>query len=243
MHTRHNCLKGRTMIVVVNFNCTVYRVTCHQRVNFSLEKLRASHLICSLIMSNGNYDKSLHDTVKIHQQKNDVTSQWQVTHAVPSATLNVTNWSVKLSILSSTAKQLRNRCTTAIRVVKSFFHSCARSRPKAFWRQMKLCTGLGKIKVTISPWPCSTPAICKESANAVNQHFTTTVSELVPQRDTPFALLLPVAPLPSTLTASSVALTQSFSFRLVSAVEVKHTLHTVPLSGSIGSDDLSGHIV
>ena len=53
-------------------------------------------------LSDNNYNEILRDTVNSHHHKNDVTSEWQVTLAVPSATPNdVTNSSIKPSISSS----------------------------------------------------------------------------------------------------------------------------------------------
>ena len=64
-------------------------------------------------------------------------------------------------------KQNRNRCTSAVRNAKClFFIQSAGSDSKNFWRQVKLCTDMGKLNNSQLPWPCSTQAISKTSANA-----------------------------------------------------------------------------
>ena len=141
-----------------------------------------------------------------------------------------------------TYKQLRNRCITAIRIAKrNFFTRCARSKPKAFWCQMKSCTDLGNIKAAISPWPCSIPAIYKESANAVNQHFILSVSAHVFQCDTPSTLLLAAIPMSSSPTAPVLQHRAFLSAQ--SPLWKLNTRYIQFVSGTIDSDDLSSHMV
>ena len=73
-----------------------------------------------------------------------------------------------------------NRCISAIRTAKrSFLMDSARNNTANFWRQVKTSTGLGKQKSFQLPWPCSTQIISKTTANAINQHFVTSVDSLV----------------------------------------------------------------
>ena len=69
-------------------------------------------------------------------------------------------------------KQSRNRCIAAVRTAKrNFLMDCIKRKQKQFWRFIKSCSSLGKLKNSSLPWPCSCQAISKSSANAVNEHF------------------------------------------------------------------------
>ena len=77
-------------------------------------------------------------------------------------------------------KGQRNRCISAIRTAKrSFLIDSARNNTANFWRQVKTSTGLRKQKSSQLPWPCSTQIISKTTANAINQHFVTSVDSLI----------------------------------------------------------------
>ena len=76
-------------------------------------------------------------------------------------------------------KQSRNRCNAAVRTIKrNFLTDCAKRKQQQFWRFIKSSSGLGKLKNSSLPWPCSCQAISKSSANAVNEHFVSAVQSL-----------------------------------------------------------------
>ena len=54
----------------------------------------------------------------------------------------------------------------------------AKHGTKAFWQNVKSCTGIGKIKQFVQPWPCTTPNITAASANKLNAHFIDSVTGL-----------------------------------------------------------------
>ena len=74
----------------------------------------------------------------------------------------------------------RNKCTIAVKTAKcGFLLNCVRSNSAKFWCQVKACTGLGKMKLSHTPWLCSIKAVSKASADAVNEHFVAAISSLV----------------------------------------------------------------
>ena len=77
-------------------------------------------------------------------------------------------------------KVFRNICTSTICIAKRhFFLSNANTNSTKFGCQVKTCTGLGKLKQHLIPWPFSTQAISKASANGINEHFTASVQALI----------------------------------------------------------------
>ena len=77
-------------------------------------------------------------------------------------------------------KMLRNKCTAAIRLAKcNFFLDSTQNNPTKFWHQVKFCTGLGKLKRAVLPWACSSTAINKSSADAINERFVCSIQATV----------------------------------------------------------------
>jgi hypothetical protein len=139
----------------------------------------------------------------------------------------------KSAVLWLAYKQLRNSCTNAIRTAKrNFFITSATTKPHDFWHQVKICSGLGKTKASTSPWPCSTPAISKMSANSLNEHFISSVKTAVPLHNDSHGCTSIPAPAQC-----------GFDFMPVNTAEVEHALNSAPLSGSIGSDNISGRML
>lgn len=75
-------------------------------------------------------------------------------------------------------KQARNYATSVIRTAKRTFLLSTASDSRNFWQTISRCTGLGKKQRVEPPWPRSSPAICKLTANAVNKSFVTAVNNI-----------------------------------------------------------------
>ncbi len=135
-----------------------------------------------------------------------------------------------------TYKLSRNRCITAIRTAKrSFLIDSARSNPQKFWRQVKACTGLGKMKYSQHPWPCSTNDISRASANAVNLHFIDSVSSLITS-DTN-------TPVNNLCTSTNESHPPAFDFQTIAEAEVTKAIeHLNPTAGA-GADGISARML
>ena len=73
-------------------------------------------------------------------------------------------------------KQLRNEATRQTRLAKRlFFMHGARLGTRYFWKNIKDCTGYGKLKAFINPWPDANKTAATNSANKINSFFIESV--------------------------------------------------------------------
>ena len=61
---------------------------------------------------------------------------------------------------------------------QDFFINGAKEGSRHFWKHVKQCTGLGKIKSSINPWPCHDDVTSKISANKLNDCFINSITAL-----------------------------------------------------------------
>ena len=127
-------------------------------------------------------------------------------------------------------KTLRNACTSAIRRAKrDFFIEGARAGSRHFWRHVKSCTGLGKVKSRLMPWPCHNQSAAKCSANRINVSFVDSVTKLCSGCNPQLSQ--------NTVTP---ALTESiFKFSNVSAADIQQVVHSLPSSAAEENDGVS----
>ena len=124
---------------------------------------------------------------------------------------------------------LRNVVTAAVRCTKrDFFVTGAKFGSKFFWRHVKRCIGLGKIKSMLTPWPCHTVSACKKAANCVYNVFVDTVERLTS----------------STKSHVSASFTNSrskkrFSLKSVSISDVRRIIAALPDSPEVESHGIS----
>ena len=136
-------------------------------------------------------------------------------------------------------KIIRNAVTDAVRRAKrEFFMQGAKSGSRHFWRHIKQCTGLGKIKTLATPWPCNTINATRLSADRVNKSLIDIITQLISNNDS--SKLSHSYPSPS----SKVAVRQSnnfalFSLRTITSREIKYAIDAMPITASVGSDNIS----
>ena len=76
-----------------------------------------------------------------------------------------------------TYKKLRNETKRLTRLAKRKFFICSsRTGMSSFWKNVKSCTGLSRIKAFLNPWPCATSVRAFMSANKLNIHFVNFVA-------------------------------------------------------------------
>jgi hypothetical protein len=129
-------------------------------------------------------------------------------------------------------KILRNAFTGAVRRAKrEFFIRGARAGSRQFWRHVKQCTGLGKLKTASTPWPCYNATAAKMSANRVNNAFIDILHTLTGKH------------LPSTtrrkLTSARTDSQTPFSLRHMTSNEIRRTVDSLPANSSVGHDGIS----
>jgi hypothetical protein len=135
-------------------------------------------------------------------------------------------------------KVIRSKCTASIRLAKrSYLLDSARNKPLMFWRQVKSCTGLGKTKRSLLPWPCSTPVISKSSANALNEHFIASVRSAVPSNNNSSESKCNID------NTSNDVCYGKFSFREITMSDIASVIDNIATSGSPGTDDISPHML
>jgi hypothetical protein len=77
-------------------------------------------------------------------------------------------------------KQHRNLATNAVRLAKrNFFIKGARSGCQFFWKHVKQCTGFGKSKSFIHPWPDVNPTAARHSACKLNSFFYDSIDKIM----------------------------------------------------------------
>lgn len=135
-------------------------------------------------------------------------------------------------------KVKRNKCTASIRLAKRIYLlDSARHKPLMFWRQVKSCTGLGKTKRSLLPWPCSTPVISKSSANALNEHFIASVRSAIPSSNNSFESKCSINNTPNDVSYDK------FSFREITVSDIASVINNIAASGSPGTDGISPHML
>ena len=78
-----------------------------------------------------------------------------------------------------TYKKLRNETKRIIKLAKrEFFIRGSRSGTSYFWKNIKCCSGLGRVKNVMNPWPWTTSAQAMSSANKLNGHFIELVTNI-----------------------------------------------------------------
>lgn len=135
-------------------------------------------------------------------------------------------------------KVKRNKCTASIRLAKRIYLlDSARHKPLMFWRQVKSCTGLGKTKRSLLPWPCSTPVISKSSANALNEHFIASVRSAIPSSNNSSESKCSINNTPNDVSYDK------FSFREITVSDIASVINNIAASGSPGTDGISPHML
>ena len=135
-------------------------------------------------------------------------------------------------------KSARNHCVSVIRNAKrSFFIKSAEDGVKKFWKNIKLCSGLGKTKNTSLPWPHSNSFISKQSANAINSNFIASVNSLCKSSNSSDSRTSPSCDNcnRNILTDN----TQRYRFRHVSATDVLSAIQNIARKNVCGIDGIS----
>ena len=111
-------------------------------------------------------------------------------------------------------RQARNYTTASICSAKQTFLVATASNSYKFWKMISYCTGLGRRRHVEPPWPSSSPAICKFTADAVNYFFISAVDKIV-SAFSPVGLCTDSVPL-----VLSIDQTDLFSLQPVSANDI-----------------------
>jgi Reverse transcriptase (RNA-dependent DNA polymerase) len=132
-------------------------------------------------------------------------------------------------------KILRNAVTSAARRSKrDFFIRGAHSGCKQFWRHIKQCTGLGRIKQHLMPWPSHNHIAAKVSANRINDKFVDSVTDLLhtvkPQN---------IGDADNHSNISSSAPSTMLSLKRITATQIRRTIDELPSKASSGHDGIS----
>ena len=117
---------------------------------------------------------------------------------------------------------------------RNFFLQGAKYGLRNFWRHVKSCSGLGRLKQIIHPWPCVDSEQANASANKLNKYFIDSVSEIL--NSTSAHIPVNVA-----LAACSNAL--AFDFATITESDVTKAIKDLPNTSSCGHDKISAKML
>ena len=82
-------------------------------------------------------------------------------------------------------KQHRNATHCLICLAKrEFCKKGARQGSQQFWRNIKHCADIGKLKQFVHPWPCSSTKQAINSATKINEFFVNSIAKLASNKQT-----------------------------------------------------------
>ena len=117
---------------------------------------------------------------------------------------------------------------------RNFFLQGAKYGSCIFWRHVKSCSGLGRLKQIIHPWPCADSEQVKASANKLNKYFIDSVSEILNSTSAHISLNVPHAACSNTLAFNFATITESY---------VTKAIKDLPDTSSCGLDKISAKML
>jgi retron-type reverse transcriptase len=131
-------------------------------------------------------------------------------------------------------KQQRNDTNRQIRLAKrTFFVKGAKQGSKSFWKNIKQCAGVGRLKQMFHPWPCGSVSQATASANKLNTQFINSVTILTER------FLNNHKPEASTINNSNI----TFNFSNITPADVACAIRDLPNTNSHGDDDISAKML
>lgn len=131
-------------------------------------------------------------------------------------------------------KQLRNEATRQTRLAKRlFFMHGARLGTRYFWKNIKDCTGYGKLKAFINPWPDANKTAATNSANKINSFFIESVLSVASK----FTNSIPSSSQPS------VNYKEQWSIKPISERDILNAIASLPNNSSTGNDNISAKML
>ena len=115
------------------------------------------------------------------------------------------------------------------------FINSAKKGSRHFWKHVKQCTGLGKIKNSINPWPCHDNVTSKISANKLNDCFINSITALRKSTNSKH-LRQPTSP-------SQHSHDYLFSISSMYAIDIQRVINSLPNASSVGNDNTSTYML
>ena len=141
-------------------------------------------------------------------------------------------------------KQARNYATKLIRTAKRSFLLKTASDSRNFWKTISRCTGLGRKRHIEPPWPRSSPAICRVTANTVNNFFLSTIENIVSAFSACRSNASTASVSPESTSSNVIGCTRnSFSLRHISPDDVTKAVRTISSPATSVTDKLSLHLL
>jgi hypothetical protein len=132
-------------------------------------------------------------------------------------------------------KQLRNEATRQTRLAKrQFFMKGASSGTRHFWKNIKNCTGFGKLKTFVHPWPDANINLAKNSANKINSFFIETVSSVTSKF---------IANCHQITQPTVNSICEQWSLQDISEQDILKAIASLPNNSSTGNDNISAKML
>ena len=143
-----------------------------------------------------------------------------------------------------TYKKLRNETKRIIRLTKrEFFIRGSRSGTSYFWKNIKCCSGLGRVKNVMNPWPWATSAQAMSSANKLKGHFIESVTNIANTFQSTSAAVSDNLTNTISSNVSDIIGLNGFSFKNISSTDVASALRDSPSTSSASFDGINGKML
>ena len=117
----------------------------------------------------------------------------------------------------------------------NFFLQGAKYGSRNFWRHVKSCSDLGRLKqIIIHPWPCADSEQAKASANKLNKYFIDSVLEILNSTS---------AHIPVNVALAACSNTLAFDFATITESDVTKAIKDLPDTSSCGHDKISAKML
>ena len=118
---------------------------------------------------------------------------------------------------------------------RNFLLQGAKYGSSNFWRHVKSCSGLGRLKqIIIHPWPCAHSEQAKASANKLNKYFIDSISEILNSTS---------AHIPFNVALAACSNTLAYDFATITEGDVTKAIKDLPDTSSCGHDKISAKML
>ena len=133
---------------------------------------------------------------------------------------------------------IRNEVHRNIQLAKrAFFIKGFRQGSRSFWRNIKNCSGVGRLKNSVNPWLYSSHSLTVTPAIKLNEHFINSILRLV---DSYSLGTQPtkVSPMPSNSTSSG-----QFTFGIITSDDVRRAIRDLSSTESHSDDHVTSKML
>ena len=138
-------------------------------------------------------------------------------------------------------KQCRTDAKRKNCIAKRTFFLKGKQGTNNVWKHIKQCSGLGRIKQLIHPWPCGLPQQAQASANKMNMFFFDSITSIVNS----FSGFTngPITDVSETSQTNTSLNHSNFDFAHINPSDVLSAIKDLPATNSTGLDNISSKML